>query len=214
MTPSLLLDEEAAVERASRLARENAPRTILGLAGAPGSGKSTWAARLVDRLSALGHRVALVPMDGFHLAHAVLTASGDVAVKGAPRTFDAAGYVALLTRLRAAGDEVVWAPRFDRDLEDAIAGSIAVGPEVDVVVTEGNYLLLAEHPWSRVRELLDECWYVDVPDTLRRERLAARHRSHGRSDAEAWERTDGSDEVNARLVVASRGRADAVVTPG
>jgi pantothenate kinase len=151
-------------------------------------------------------------MDGFHLAQHVLVASGDVAVKGHPRTFDAAGYVALLERMRAARDETVWAPAFDRDLEDAIAGSIAVGPEVELVVTEGNYLLLDTGPWARVREVLDECWFLDLPDDERRRRLAARHEAHGRSSEEALARTNGSDEANARLVLAGKARADALLS--
>ena len=205
------LGPEAAVSRAAALA-SGPGRRVLGITGAPGAGKSTYAAWLVARLRGLGHDVALVPMDGFHLAHDVLTASGEVVVKGAPHTFDAGGYAALLARLHADTEHVVWAPRFDRDLEDAIAGSIPVGPDVRLVVTEGNYLLF-DGPWADVRPLLDECWYVDVADGIRQQRLADRHRSHGRDDAEAWERTLGSDEANAQRIGATRGRADALVSP-
>jgi pantothenate kinase len=150
-------------------------------------------------------------MDGFHLAHAALTALGLVEVKGAPRTFDVDGYVAALRRLRSAGPGTVWAPEFRREIEDAVGGAVPVGPDVRLVITEGNYLLL-DGPWSPVRELLDEAWFVDVPDDLRRQRLATRHRHYGRTEAQAWERTLGSDEVNARLVLATRGRADLVIT--
>jgi pantothenate kinase len=206
------LDPDAAVRRASALAA-GPSRRLLGLTGAPGSGKSTYAAWLVERLRDLGLRVALVPMDGFHLAHAVLTASGEVVRKGAPHTFDAPGYAALLARLRVESEQTVWAPRFDRDLEDAIAGSIPVDPDVHLVVTEGNYLLLDEGPWAKIRRLLDECWYVEVADGIRHQRLAARHRAHGRDDADAWDRTLGSDEANAKRIGATRGRADALVSP-
>lgn len=206
-----ILDDVAAVTLATGLAGAGR-RALLGVAGPPGSGKSTYAAWLVQQVRARGVGVALVPMDGFHLAHDVLTASGEVVVKGAPHTFDAAGYAHLLGRLRDGGSDTVWAPRFDRDLEDAIAGSIAVGPDVALVVTEGNYLLLDTGPWSQVRPQLDACWYVETPDEVRRSRLAARHRAHGRSEAEAWERTMGSDEANARLVATTRDRADALVT--
>lgn len=186
-------------------------RALLGIAGAPGSGKSTVAAALCSALVDRGVPVALVGMDGFHLAHSVLVGRGLVEVKGAPETFDAAGYVALLRRLRAA-DDLVWAPEFRREIEDAVAGAVAVAPDVRLVVTEGNYLLL-DGPWAPVRGLLDEAWFVDVPDDTRRERLAARHRRYGRSPEQAWERTHGSDERNAELVVATRDRADLVVRP-
>jgi pantothenate kinase len=155
--------------------------------------------------------VALVGMDGFHLAHRALIELGLVELKGAPETFDADGYVALLRRLRdPGGAETVWAPEFRRDIEDAVAGAVPVHPDTRLVVTEGNYLLL-DGPWRPVRDLLDEVWFVEVPDAVRRERLAARHRRYGRTEEEAWARTLGSDERNAQLVAASRGLADLVV---
>ncbi len=184
-------------------------RALLGIAGAPGSGKSTLASALVEVLTERGVPVALVGMDGFHLAHSVLFARGLAEVKGAPETFDAAGYVALLRRLRSAG-ETVWAPEFRREIEDAVAGAVPVDPSVRLVITEGNYLLL-DGPWAPVRGLLDEVWFVDEPDQVRRERLAARHRRYGRSEAEAWARTLGSDERNAELVTATRDRAQLLV---
>jgi pantothenate kinase len=152
-------------------------------------------------------------MDGFHLAHRALTELGLVEVKGAPETFDAAGYVALLRRLRApVEDEVVWAPEFRREIEDPVGSAVPVAPHVQLVLTEGNYLLL-DGPWRPVRGLLDEIWYVDVPEEVRRERLAARHEFYGRTREQAWERTLGSDERNARLVVAGKPLADLVLAP-
>jgi pantothenate kinase len=196
------------VDRAVRLAER--PRALLGITGAPGSGKSTLAEVLCQEVRARGVRVVAVGMDGFHLAHRALTSLGLVEVKGAPETFDADGYVALLRRVRAAGPAIVWAPEFRREIEDAVAGAVAVHPDAELVITEGNYLLL-DGPWRPVRGLLDEVWFIDLPDALRRERLAARHRRHGRTDAQAWERTLGSDEVNARTVLATRHRADLIV---
>ena len=100
-------------------------------------------------------------MDGFHLAQEELVRLGRRDRMGAPDTFDAAGYVALLRRLRAGGEEVVYAPAFRREIEEPIAGAIAVPPTVPLVVTEGNYLLLDGAGWTGVRALLDEAWYVD-----------------------------------------------------
>ncbi|RST17907.1 nucleoside/nucleotide kinase family protein [Streptomyces sp. WAC05374] len=199
---------EGLTVRARRLAAPGG-RRILGLAGAPGAGKSTLAARLVERLGGLA---ALVPMDGFHLAQAELRRLGRTARKGAPDTFDAAGYAALLARLRAAEPgTVVYAPAFDRALEEPVAGSIPVGPEVPLVVTEGNYLLHDDGPWAAVRPLLDEVWFLELDDHRRVHRLVERHVRFGkdRSRAERWVRD--SDEANARLVTAGRARADLVV---
>src|SRR4051794_27584098 len=130
------------ISRAARLL-DRGQRVLLGLVGAPGSGKSTCARELAD---AFAGRAVVVPMDGFHLSNAELARLGRASRKGAPDTFDASGYVALLRRLRSA-DETVYAPAFHRDLEEAIAGSIAIPPTVPLVITEGNYLLLADGPW-------------------------------------------------------------------
>ena len=180
-------------------------RRLLGLAGPPGAGKSTLAALLA---AALGPAACVVPMDGFHLAQRELERLGRAGRKGAPDTFDAAGYRALLRRLRAAGgDEPVYAPEFRREIEEPVAGAIAVGPEVRLVITEGNYLLLDEGPWAGVAALLDETWYVHTPDTLRVPRLVARHVAHGRAEAEARRWVEASDEPNARRVAGTRARA-------
>ncbi|GAB3594893.1 nucleoside/nucleotide kinase family protein [Angustibacter peucedani] len=188
-------------------------RALVGITGAPGAGKSTVAEQVVEALCRNGVRAVLVPMDGFHLAQRELERLGSAPRKGAPDTFDAAGFVALLARLRSRTQGTVWAPEFRREIEEAVAGAIGVTADVDVVVTEGNYLLLPDGEWAAVRELLDEVWFVAVDDDVRRERLAARHQRYGRGDDEAWARTLGSDEANARVVDAARERADLVIWP-
>ena len=197
------------VERAHGLA-EQGTRRLLGITGAPGAGKSTVAAAVVD---ALGPRLcALVPMDGFHLANATLIAWGRRDRKGAWDTFDADGYVHLLRRLRDQAEEYVHAPDFDRDVEESIGSARPVHRDVPLIVTEGNYLLAAEGGWPQVAALLDETWYLDVDPALRRDRLVRRHEAHGKTHAEAEAWTDGSDEANAVLIAATRARADLVVT--
>ncbi|MFJ7166576.1 nucleoside/nucleotide kinase family protein [Streptomyces globosus] len=184
-------------------------RRILGIAGAPGAGKSTLAAHLA---AALGPDLAaVVPMDGFHLARAELERLGRADRKGAPDTFDAAGYAALLRRLRDPGTAPVYAPAFDRSLEEPVAGSIPVGPEVPLVITEGNYLLYGEGAWAEVRPLLDEVWFLAPEEGLRVRRLVARHVRHGKAPDRAREWVERSDEANARLVARGRRRADLVV---
>lgn len=184
-------------------------RTILGIAGTPGAGKSSFAEALVETL---GARAVLVPMDGFHLAGSELSRLDRADRKGAPDTFDVPGYAALLARLRAAPPgETIYAPQFRREIEEAVAGAIPVAPSVDLVVTEGNYLLLDNPPWDGVRPLLDACWYVDIDAGTRIERLVARHRRHGRSETGARDWVMRSDEANARLIETTRRRADAVL---
>lgn len=198
----------ALVERARRLVTDDGGRRLLGLTGPPGAGKSTLAAALVE---ALGTDAALVPMDGFHLSNAVLHALGRRGRKGAPDTFDAAGYAALLRRLRDPAEATVYAPDFVRDLDEPVAAGLAVPPHARLVVTEGNYLLLDDGGWGQVRACLDAVWYVDLADGERRERLRARHERYGMAPAEAQAWTTGTDEPNAALVRAVRDRADLVV---
>jgi len=197
---------DALVARAAALGAQGG-RALLGLAGPPGAGKSTLAAALV---SALHDRAVLVPMDGFHLADPELDRLGRRQRKGAPDTFDAAGYVNLLRRLRDRTDEVVYAPVFHREQEQAVAGELPVPRTVPLVVTEGNYLLV-DGPFAAVRGLLDECWYVDLDPVERVERLVARHVAHGRSPEQAREWVVRTDERNAQLVAQTRAQADLVV---
>ena len=202
------------VERAAALVGTGR-RALLGVVGAPGSGKSTFVAGLVSalagRLDGGPAAVAHVPMDGFHLADQALDRLGLRARKGAPETFDAAGYAALLRRVRSETGTTVYAPAFERDIEQPLAGAIAVPPVARLVVTEGNYLLL-DGPWADVRELLSEVWFVQVDDQTRVRRLVARHVLFGKTHDEAvdWVRT--VDQPNADLVDRTAALADLVVS--
>lgn len=203
------------VVRAARLMESSGPqRHILGIAGAPASGKSTLAEQLREQLIA-DHpgRVALVGMDAFHLAQRVLDEHGLAGIKGAPQTFDAAGYGNLLRRLR--GERApVYAPKFDRGIEDSIAQAIEIGPAVDLIITEGNYLLLDDGPWTEVSHMLDESWLIDLDEAVRRERLVARHQWYGRDRRSAEERAYGNDQRNADLVMQRSCTPDVMIRHG
>jgi pantothenate kinase len=192
-----------------RLRLSDGTRILLGVAGAPGSGKSTFSARLAETL---GPGLALVvPMDGFHLGNAVIDGSPLKERKGAPDTFDVGGYFSLLQRLARRDEDVVYAPDFRRSIDEPVAASIAVPARVPLIITEGNYLLSDEPQWRHVRSQLDEVWFIDTPPDLRLSRLVERHILFGmdRAAAEAW--AGGSDEANARLIEATRHRADRVI---
>nr|WP_281179053.1 nucleoside/nucleotide kinase family protein [Actinoplanes rectilineatus] len=199
---------EALVERARALAA-GGERAVLGITGAPGSGKTTLAEELVRALGS--DAVAHVPMDGFHLADVELDRLGLRDRKGAPETFDALGYASLLRRIQEDEDDVVYAPGFERTLEQPIAGAIPVPRTARLVVTEGNYLLLVEPRWAKVRPLLTEVWYADLDRDERLRRLIERHIRFGKDETAAIDWATGTDERNATLIRATRDRADVIV---
>jgi pantothenate kinase len=179
-------------------------RLLVGIAGPLAAGKSTLATTLARDLcqafprhgDAAGAEFAVaVGMDGFHLANSELNRLGLNSTKGAPDTFDAYGFIALLRRLKTADEPVVYAPVFSRTLNESIGSAQPVRAGVRVVVIEGNYLLLPRPPWAEVGELLDYVFYLDAPDDSR--------------VAEDWVRR--SDEANAALIAATRHRADHVL---
>ena len=182
-------------------------RFIVGIAGPPASGKSTLAERL---RTLLGEAAALVPMDGFHLDNAVLSARQLLARKGAPETFDFDGFEATLRRLRAPGADVV-VPLFDRVADLARAGAGIVPASARFVIVEGNYLLLDEEPWTRLAGLFDRTVYLDVPRGELAHRLVQRWIDHGLSEQAARERAFSNDMVNVQRVEDRRRTADTVI---
>jgi pantothenate kinase len=193
-----------------------APRAVLGIAGTPGVGKST----LVELLLAgIGERrgpgwAAHVPMDGFHLADSQLRRLGLLDRKGAPETFDSAGYAHLLERVRVDTEDEVYVPGFDRGLEQPLAAALVVSPSARLVVTEGNYLLLDHPAWVRARRAMDAVWFVSADDQVRTDRLVARHVNFGKSPQAARSWVAGVDEPNAELVSRTVGAADRVIVNG
>lgn len=184
-------------------------RVICAIAGAPASGKSTLAERLVDRLNALEPgSAALLPMDGFHYDDLHLVPAGLRPRKGAPETFDVGGLRHMLLRLRANDEEAVAVPVFDRAIEIARAGARLIPRSVRVIVAEGNYLLLDRPPWDALRPLFDVTVMIEVPEDELRRRLRERWEGYGLTEEEIAWKLDGNDLPNGRVVMAESAAAD------
>lgn len=209
MPLSAVLDAAWQVRRAVDRPAPGRPapaRAVLGLAGAPGAGKSTLARTLVTELTARHgpDRVAYLPLDGFHLSDPQLIRLGLLDRKGAPATFDVHGYAALLARAAADREHDVYVPDYDRVADAPIAARHVVRPAAELIVTEGNYLACDLPGWREARRHIDALWYVDAPDDVRERRLMERQLAGGRDPAAAAEWLRHSDLPNGELVKASR----------
>ena len=202
------LSFDQALERTRELLNNSSRREIIGIVGKPGAGKSTLSSFLIENLPA--DEVALIPMDGYHLSNAQLAHLGRSNRKGAPDTFDSYGFAALLERVKSSHEDVYF-PIFHREIEESIAAEGVVTSKTKLVITEGNYLLHNEGGWRNVSAFLTESWYVDVDDELRLERLVDRHHFFGKERQAAYNWAHGTDENNARLVEATRDKADFLV---
>jgi len=188
-------------------------RSVLGLAGGPGVGKSMLAMRLVARLNAATPGLAAyVPMDGFHMKHAKLEALEAVADKGMPHTFESAAFAGFLAALKAATGPVN-GPGYSRTIEDVVPDAFTVTAEARLLVAEGNYLLLASSPWWQVRPLLDLAVFIEVPRETVRARLMKRHAEEGLFTEERNRaHIERVDLPNYDLVMRSKPRADLAIT--
>ena len=204
-----IIGKDGALARIKNLLSTSSDRTLVGIVGKPGAGKSTLSAYLLEQIKS--SQLSIVPMDGYHLSNFVLKALGRDQRKGAPDTFDVVGFATLLRRIKSEKNEDIYYPIFDRTIEESIAAQGVVSKETAIVIVEGNYLLHGQDGWEQVVELLDEIWFIDVDDELRLQRLINRHIAFGKSPdlAEKWAR--GSDEINAQIIAAGRDRAHAVI---
>ena len=204
--PASLTSLEEVISRAKSLI--GGERKIVGLIGKPGAGKSTLSAQLIEQL---GNQAAILNMDGYHLSNLALHELGLADRKGAPDTFDALGFTEILKRVKQDTDQDIYFPVFDRAIEESIAAQGVIAPSVELVITEGNYLLYNENNWGGVKNLLDESWFIEVDDNLRIERLVNRHHKFGKSKADAHSWATGSDENNAKIVAQTRAMADVII---
>jgi pantothenate kinase len=207
--PEQLANQQAALARIERFLADSTERVLIGIIGKPGAGKSTLSKFLMSKLPK--EFVTVVPMDGYHLSNKVLKDLKRADRKGAPDTFDVAGFASLVKRIRAEQTQSIYYPIFDRAIEESIAAQGVVTSATRVVIIEGNYLLHDAGGWEEIKDLLDECWMIDVDDDKRIARLISRHIAYGKEPeaAKAWAK--GSDEANAQLIERGRNRADFVV---
>ena len=207
--PEQLASQEAALARIQNHLKNSSERVLIGIIGKPGAGKSTLSKFLMAKLPK--EFVTVVPMDGYHLSNKVLKDLKRADRKGAPDTFDVAGFISLVKRIRIEQTQNIYYPIFDRAIEESIAAQGVVTSVTKVVIIEGNYLLHDDGGWEVCNDLLDESWMVDVDDDKRISRLISRHIAYGKDPeaAKAWAK--GTDEVNAKLIERGRNRADFVV---
>jgi pantothenate kinase len=207
--PEQLASQEAALARIQNHLENSSERVLIGIIGKPGAGKSTLSKFLMAKLPK--EFATVVPMDGYHLSNKVLKDLKRADRKGAPDTFDVAGFISLVKRIRTEQTQNIYYPIFDRAIEESIAAQGVVTSATKVVIIEGNYLLHDDGGWEVCNDLLDESWMVDVDDDKRISRLISRHIAYGKDPeaAKAWAK--GTDEVNAKLIERGRNRADFVV---
>lgn len=185
-----------AISRALKFSQQNS-RTLIGICGEPGVGKSTFSHYLKQKL---GESTVVLPMDGFHLSNTVLHALGRSDRKGAPDTFDVSGFSHLLKRVRNEVNQNIYFPIFHREIEESVASEGVISPEDRLIIVEGNYLLLLDSSWKEVASHLDEIWALTIKDDLRMARLIERHITHGKSALDARKWAHGSDQENAELI--------------
>ena len=203
---------ELLVEQIQSLLAGQSPRTLIGIVGKPGAGKSTVVEEIQKRFDSKD--VSIIPMDGFHLSNEDLITLGRRERKGAPDTFDVEGFTSLIRRVKINHQSDHKFPIFHREIEASIDNEGIVPKELKVIVIEGNYLFSTDHNWDGVFPLLDHTWFIEIDDEVRIERLIARHIRYGKTPEEAENWSRGSDEANARFIELTAHRASGIIKLG
>jgi pantothenate kinase len=188
----------------------SSPRYIVAIAAPPGSGKTTIVEKIRAELVAAGETAVVVPMDGFHFDDSILNARGHRARKGAPYTFDALGFEVLLKRIKAQEPDIA-IPVFDRMMELSRAAADIISADTKFILVEGNYLLLKDQPWAKLKSLFDFSIYMDVPVEELERRLTKRILEHGHDAAYAKMWIASNDMLNIKYVVENSVVADLII---
>jgi len=200
---------ELLFEQIQSLLDGQSPRTLIGIVGKPGAGKSTVVEQIQNKFRS--YEVSVIPMDGFHLSNEELINLGRRNRKGAPDTFDVSGFISLIKKVKQEPQVDHKFPIFHREIEASVNDEGVVPKESKVIVIEGNYLFSEEHNWSGLFPLLDYTWFIEIDDEVRIERLIARHIRYGKTPVEAENWSRGSDEANARFIELTAHRASNII---
>jgi pantothenate kinase len=200
---------ELLFEQIQSLLNSQANRTLIGIVGKPGAGKSTVVEQIKSKFGT--GEVSIIPMDGFHLSNEELIELGRRERKGAPDTFNIEGFTTLLKNVKQNQHIDYKFPIFHREIEASVHDEGVVPKESKVVVIEGNYLFSTEYNWEGVFPLLDHTWFIEINDAVRIERLIARHIRYGKTPTEAENWSRGSDEANARFIELTAHRASNII---
>lgn len=203
---------ELLFEQIQTLLDSQSARSLIGIVGKPGAGKSTVVEEIEKRYKP--NEVSIIPMDGFHLSNEELIKLGRRDRKGAPDTFDVEGFISLIKKVKHEPQDNHKFPIFHREIEASVENEGLVPKESKVVVIEGNYLFSEDHNWSGVFPLLDHTWFIEIDDEVRIERLIARHIRYGKTPEEAENWSRGSDETNARFIELTAHRASNIIKLG
>lgn len=206
----LSVQAQRLIDKAQQAANDH-KRFVLGIVGIPASGKSSLTVQLMEYIEAIApSEAALLPMDGYHLTNHKLDELGLRDRKGSPHTFDAEGYVQAIEAVKPAGVSLSF-PVYDRAIHDPKPDAGQIESSHQLIVTEGNYLLLDQPPWDRLGQVINECWWLDTPTEQAKEWMIKRHVQGGRTEEDARSHYEHSDAANTQLILEHSREPDLII---